>query len=58
MTYEYECRECHHRWEEEQRITEAPVKICPECHKEAALRLISQSAFILNGPGWFRSGGY
>jgi len=58
VIYEYLCRSCSHRWEEEQRITDEPVKKCPECWKDTAMRLISQSTFILNGEGWFRSGGY
>ena len=60
MTYEYQCTNalCSHQWEAEQRITEAPLHQCPECGKETARRLISKSAFILNGGGWFKSGGY
>jgi len=58
MTYEYECTACKHTWETEQRITAAPVKTCPKCKKQKARRLISKSAFVLNGEGWFKSGGY
>lgn len=58
MTYEYQCRSCFHNWEEEQKITEPPVKKCPECEQETAMRLISKSSFILNGHGWYKSGGY
>jgi putative FmdB family regulatory protein len=57
-TYEYQCRECNHRWEAEQRITEEPMKQCPACQKMTAMRLISKSTFVLNGEGWFKSGGY
>lgn len=60
MTYEYECTDpaCHHHWETEQRITEPAIKVCPLCGRETARRLISQGNFVLNGPGWFKSGGY
>jgi putative FmdB family regulatory protein len=59
MTYEYQCRACGHTWEEEQKITDPPSKKCPECgQQDTAMRLISKSAFILNGPGWYKSGGY
>jgi putative FmdB family regulatory protein len=60
MTYEYQCTDpaCQHTWEAEQKITEAPLKTCPACLKETAKRLISQGTFVLNGPGWFKSGGY
>ncbi len=58
MIYEYQCRSCLHTWEEEQKITDEPIRECPECRLETAMRLISKSAFILNGPGWYKSGGY
>jgi putative FmdB family regulatory protein len=58
MTYEYQCTDppCCHLWEAEQRITEAPLKVCPACGKETAKRLISQGNFILNGSGWAKTG--
>jgi putative FmdB family regulatory protein len=60
MTYEYECTNptCKHTWEEEQRITAQSIRMCPKCKSQTAKRLISKSAFILNGEGWFKSGGY
>lgn len=59
MTYEYECLECAHRWEQEQRITEEPEKTCPRCQVEAAKRLVSGGVgHVLKGEGWFRTGGY
>jgi len=56
MTYEYQCRECNHRWEAKQRITDAPMDRCPACQKITAMRLISKSTFILNGGGWYKDG--
>jgi len=58
VTYEYQCRSCKATWEAEQKITAAPMTKCPDCGKETAMRLISQGAFVLNGEGWFKSGGY
>lgn len=59
MTYEYQCTACKHEWEAEQRITAESIKVCPKCHKRTARRLIaSKGAFVLNGTGWFRTGGY
>ena len=40
-TYEYMCKECGHEWEDFHSITDEPIKICPECGKESAKRLIS-----------------
>ena len=54
MTYEYLCTACEHVWEAEQSISEAPLKVCPRCQKEAAKRQVSGGAgFILKGGGWY-----
>ena len=59
MTYEYECANCRHKWEESQRITDPKITICPKCQKETAQRLISNgNGFVLKGSGWFNTGGY
>jgi putative FmdB family regulatory protein len=53
-TYEYACAECGHEWEEIQRITAAPIEVCPKCAKSSAHRLISGGTnFILKGGGWY-----
>jgi putative FmdB family regulatory protein len=58
-TYDYKCDACGHEFEREQRITENPVKECPQCKGEAAKRLISsRGSFALSGSGWFKTGGY
>jgi putative FmdB family regulatory protein len=52
-TYEYACKSCGHQWEEIQKISEAPLTECPECHLAEAQRLISGGNFILKGGGWY-----
>jgi len=53
-TYEYGCTICGNEWEQVQRITEAPVEVCPKCGKTGAHRLISAGTnFILKGGGWY-----
>jgi putative FmdB family regulatory protein len=53
-TYEYACRKCGHQWEAIQRISEDPLKECPECAQPAAERQISAGTnFILKGGGWY-----
>lgn len=55
--YEYECTACQHTWEQEQRITEAPITECPRCHEPHARRLISAgTGFQLSGRGWAKDG--
>lgn len=51
--YEYLCEKCGHEFEREQRITEDPVKICPRCRAQKVRRLISRTAFVLKGGGWY-----
>jgi len=51
--YDYECTDCKHTWEEEQKMTAPKITICPKCKKETAKRLISGgTSFILSGSGW------
>jgi putative FmdB family regulatory protein len=52
-TYEYACKSCSHEFEREQRITDKPVKKCPECGAMQAKRLISLTSFVLKGDGWY-----
>lgn len=52
-TYEYACEKCGHEFEREQRITEEPVKTCPECRARKVRRLISNTSFVLKGSGWY-----
>ena len=54
--YEYLCAKCSHEFEREQRITENPVKTCPECRSRRVKRLISQTSFVLKGSGWYADG--
>jgi putative FmdB family regulatory protein len=52
--YEYQCAACSHQFEEWQKITEAAIKKCPKCGKDEVERLISQTAFMLKGGGWYK----
>jgi putative FmdB family regulatory protein len=51
--YEYACDKCGHEFEREQRITDDPVKTCPSCKAKKVRRLISRTAFVLKGGGWY-----
>jgi len=56
-TYDYQCKACSAEWEEDQKITEDPVTVCPKCKAAAAKRLISGiGGFELRGGGWASSG--
>lgn len=51
--YEYQCAACNHEFEREQRISEDPLKKCPNCGKLRVKRLISRTSFVLKGGGWY-----
>jgi putative FmdB family regulatory protein len=51
--YEYICKACDHEFEREQRISDNPLKKCPECGGMKAKRLISRTSFVLKGGGWY-----
>lgn len=51
--YEYQCDACGHRLEHLQKISEEPLKECPECGKPALRKLVSAAAFQLKGTGWY-----
>jgi putative FmdB family regulatory protein len=53
-TYEYRCSGCKKDFEIVQRITEDPLKECPECGRPVE-RLIAATSFILKGGGWYQS---
>ena len=53
--YEYECKACGHRLEVIQKISDEPLKDCPECHKPELKKLISAAGFRLKGGGWYET---
>jgi putative FmdB family regulatory protein len=53
--YEYECTSCCNVFEIFQRMTEDPLKTCPDC-SGAVKKLMSSSSFQLKGGGWYADG--
>lgn len=51
--YEYECGSCGHRFEEWQKMSDKPIKVCPKCKARKVEKLISQTSFQLKGGGWY-----
>lgn len=52
-TYEYQCGACGHQFEAFQKITDAPIKECPNCHEASVNKLVSAAGFQLKGSGWY-----
>lgn len=53
--YEYECKACGHHLEALQKLSDAPLKKCPECGKPALYKLMSAAGFRLKGAGWYET---
>jgi putative FmdB family regulatory protein len=53
--YEYRCGACGHHLEALQKMTEAPLRKCPDCGKLRLKRLVSASRFRLKGSGWYET---
>jgi putative FmdB family regulatory protein len=53
--YEYECKSCGHTLEAMQKVSDAPLKKCPDCGKSQLQRLMSAPVFRLKGGGWYET---
>jgi putative FmdB family regulatory protein len=53
--YEYQCRACGAQVEVLQKVTDAPLKKCPECGKSQLTKLVSAPVFRLKGGGWYET---
>jgi len=53
--YEYYCETCKKVYEIEQRISEEPIRICPNCGSGRFKRIISPTSFVLKGSGWYKT---
>ena len=53
--YEYGCEVCGHTFERLQKVSDEPVRDCPECDEKGKVKkLISRSSFVLKGGGWYK----
>lgn len=53
--YEYECQACGHQLEKIQKLSDAPLTLCPECGKNELQKRISTPGFRLKGGGWYET---
>ncbi|MBN3033341.1 MAG: zinc ribbon domain-containing protein [Candidatus Saganbacteria bacterium] len=49
--YDYKCAKCGHIFEVQQKISEEPLKYCPNC-KGPIKRLISPAGIVFKGSGF------
>lgn len=51
--YEYACAACGHQFEEWQKMSDKPIRVCPKCKAKKVEKLISHTSFSLKGGGWY-----
>ncbi|MGB5396870.1 MAG: zinc ribbon domain-containing protein [Gammaproteobacteria bacterium] len=53
--YEYQCSACGFQKEMLQKISDEPLKTCPECGKDSMKKMVTAAAFRLKGGGWYET---
>jgi len=53
--YEYRCAACGHYLDALQKMSDAPLRKCPDCGKSRLRRLVSAPSFRLKGSGWYET---
>jgi len=53
--YEYQCTACGFQKEMLQKISDEPLKTCPECGKDTMQKMVTAAAFRLKGGGWYET---
>ena len=53
-TYEYVCRDCSHRFETWQKMTDEPLTICPECGGHIR-RVLFPAGIVFKGSGFYKT---
>ena len=53
--YEYACKNCDHKLDALQKMSDDPLTDCPECGKPGLKRLLSAPRFRLKGEGWYET---
>jgi putative FmdB family regulatory protein len=52
--YEYKCPDCGHTFDAMQKMSDAPITVCPKCEAGHVKKLISATSFVLKGSGWYK----
>ncbi|MFT7185658.1 MAG: putative FmdB family regulatory protein [Pseudohongiellaceae bacterium] len=53
--YEYACKSCGFEKDVLQKLSDEPLKTCPECSDDSFVKRISASGFRLKGTGWYET---
>ncbi|MCD6459459.1 zinc ribbon domain-containing protein [bacterium] len=52
-TYEYECKDCHFRFEKFQSMNAEPISVCPECGGHVKKLISTGAGIIFKGSGFY-----
>jgi len=52
-TYDYDCAECGHEFEQFQSMSSAALEICPKCGGKVTRRIHGGSGLIFKGSGFY-----
>ncbi len=51
--YAYKCAACGHAKDVLQKVSDAPLTVCPACGAEAFGKQVTAAGFQLKGSGWY-----
>lgn len=51
--YAYKCSACGHAADVLQKISDAPLTVCPHCGQAAYAKQVTAAGFQLKGSGWY-----
>jgi putative FmdB family regulatory protein len=51
--YEYKCLSCGHKFEVLQKVSDEPIKVCPECGGEVKKLIGTGAGLIFKGSGFY-----
>ncbi|CAM4276323.1 FmdB family transcriptional regulator [Bordetella tumbae] len=51
--YAYKCSACGHAQDVLQKMSDAPLSVCPECGQSTYTKQVTAAGFQLKGSGWY-----
>lgn len=51
--YAYKCASCGFSQDEMQKMSDAPLTVCPACGAETYAKQLTAAGFALKGTGWY-----
>jgi putative FmdB family regulatory protein len=53
--YAYRCNSCGHEQDVMQKMSDAPLTVCPQCKTENFSKQLTAAGFQLKGSGWYQT---